>query len=70
MTINIIGTCSLCGGPVSVPMVWHGVYPPTPTCTGCGAIKRGHGPVIDMAPAPQQYTNMNPVIDVSKISDK
>lgn len=33
-----VGTCSLCGGMVTVPQVWFGVIPPTPTCTRCGAM--------------------------------
>lgn len=23
-----VGTCGRCGGPVTVPFVWHGVIPP------------------------------------------
>jgi hypothetical protein len=48
----VIGTCSVCGGPVSVPAVWHGIIPPTPTCERCGAVKAdNYGPVIPMIPA-------------------
>ena len=48
----VLGTCSLCGGPVSVPAVWHGVIPPTPTCERCGAVKADtYGEVIQMRPA-------------------
>lgn len=47
MNDRTIGTCSLCGGPVTVPSVWMGVVPPTPTCSSCGAT--AHGPVIEMA---------------------
>ena len=48
-TAVAIGTCSLCGGRVVVPKVWHGVTPPVPTCESCGATKRPeYGPVIDM----------------------
>ena len=44
-----IGTCGRCGGRVSVPRVWMGTIPPTPTCESCGAIPReAHGPVIPM----------------------
>lgn len=50
MSYTICGTCSICGGQVTVPSVWHGVYPPNPTCRGCGAIARSSGPVIDMEP--------------------
>lgn len=46
---SIIGSCSLCGGAVTVPTIWHGIVPPTPTCSSCGATKRAaHGPVIPM----------------------
>lgn len=45
----IVGTCSLCGGPVQVPQLWGGIIPPTPTCGHCGAIQANqHGPVIPM----------------------
>ena len=49
----IVGTCSICGGAVAVPDVWGGIIPPTPTCTGCGAIAATHGPVIQMQPPMQ-----------------
>jgi hypothetical protein len=46
-----IGTCSLCRGAVTVPNVWGGIIPPTPTCSSCGAKPANpHGPVIDMEP--------------------
>ena len=48
----IIGTCSICGGPVSTPDVWYGVNPPVPTCDQCGATKADHGPIVNMRPAP------------------
>jgi len=51
MNEMIIGTCSLCGGPVSVPTVWFGVNSPTPRCQQCGAIRSGgYGPTIPMRP--------------------
>lgn len=43
-----IGTCSICGGRVTVPHIWGGVTPPTPTCESCGARAASHGPVIPM----------------------
>lgn len=43
-----IGTCSICGGRVTVPTHWSATIPPTPTCESCGAVKAGHGPVIQM----------------------
>ena len=48
---TIIGSCSICGGPVTVPTIWHCVIPPTPTCSRCGAIRADtHGSVIPMVP--------------------
>lgn len=49
---SVIGTCSICGGAVTVPTVWAGVVPPVPSCTACGATKKqSYGPVIEMDPA-------------------
>lgn len=46
-----IGTCSICGGAVTVPQVWHGIIPPTPRCSSCGAVPATtYGPVIQMRP--------------------
>ena len=53
-----IGTCSICGGAVTVPGVWWCVEPPIPTCTGCGAIAAAHGPVIPMVSAPRQIVTI------------
>lgn len=46
------GTCSLCGGRVTVPDHWLSVVPPTPTCEQCGAVAAEHGPVIPMVQRP------------------
>lgn len=44
-----IGTCSLCGGRVTVPKVWASVVPAIPTCESCGATKKQpHGSVVEM----------------------
>ena len=44
-----VGTCGRCGGPVTVPLVFHSISPPTPSCDACGARpKQAHGPVMDM----------------------
>jgi hypothetical protein len=52
MNKSTMGTCSICGGRVSVPAVWWSVIPPTPTCELCGAIPlEAHGPVIPMRPS-------------------
>lgn len=46
---TVIGTCGNCGGRVTVPTVWMGIYPPTPRCESCGkSPKEKHGPVIEM----------------------
>jgi len=48
---KVIGTCSICGGAVTVPYIWMGTPPPIPTCESCGATqRRPHGPVVDMEP--------------------
>jgi len=54
-----IGTCSICGGRVSVPTIWHGIIPPVPQCESCGATQRSpHGPIIDMVSVRQtKYGN-------------
>ena len=49
---RIIGSCSKCGGYVSVPEVWMGVNPPIPTCNSCGATKKEKLPVIEMNESP------------------
>ena len=48
----IIGQCSICGGNVSIPEIWHGVNPPVPTCENCGAVKKRNLPIIPMSPLP------------------
>lgn len=55
---RVIGTCSLCGGRVTLPEFWWGTTPPVPTCECCGGVKADHGPVIDMKPAPRQRTTL------------
>lgn len=56
---QIVGTCSICGGQVTVPSVWHSIIPPEPTCQSCGAVAASHGPVISMVkPAPRSSTGM------------
>lgn len=44
-----IGTCGICGGPVSTPAVWHGIIPPEKKCEWCGAHPQEElGPVLPM----------------------
>lgn len=50
----VIGTCSICDGPVVVPRIWMGMVPPTPHCLRCNATKKGHGPKIEMQPRERQ----------------
>ena len=54
MSHRIIGSCSLCGGQVGVPTIWHGVHPPEPQCLKCHAIAKQPGPVIEMQPPKRQ----------------
>jgi hypothetical protein len=56
MTKRTIGTCSLCGGAVTVPTVWLGTVSPVPQCETCHATpKKPHGPVIEMAPPERNW---------------
>lgn len=54
MSAKIIGTCSLCNGPVTLVTIvdpWLGNSLPIPTCQRCGATKKDpYGPVIEMTP--------------------
>lgn len=63
---TIIGTCSLCGGPVGVPSVWMGIVPPIPRCGHCGATpKASFGPVLDMQRPEQTVSNAG--VDVAEL---
>ncbi len=45
----VVGTCSKCGGTVTIPGVWMGTPPPVPQCYSCGATKKNpYGAVIEM----------------------
>ena len=49
-----MGRCSICGGVVTVPLIWGGVYPPVPRCRACGAVMaRPQLPVIPMEAPPR-----------------
>ncbi len=57
MSTTTVGSCSICGGRVSVPLVWWGVVPPIPQCDSCGAVEASpHGPVIQMQPRAPTFT--------------
>ena len=48
---QVVGTCSLCNGPVTISGIWMGTYPPTPECRNCGAVPEvPYGPTITMKP--------------------
>lgn len=55
--MRVIGTCSICGGAVTVPALWGGILPPQPTCASCGSVAASHGPVIKMTSAPRHDTS-------------
>lgn len=52
--MNVIGTCSICGGQVCTPELWSGVGAPIPTCTRCGAVAASSGPIIPMRRVEEQ----------------
>ena len=53
MSQILVGTCGICGGAITVPGVWGGIIPPTPSCTRCRAIPAdAHGPVRQMKLVP------------------
>jgi hypothetical protein len=51
LSYRTIGSCSLCGGAVRVPLVWMSIFAPTAECADCGALGSGNGPVIPMKQA-------------------
>lgn len=58
--MKVLGSCSRCGGQVVIPDIWHGIYPPRPTCVNCGATKKE--PVIEMDKQPYRPTGCgNPI---------
>lgn len=48
MAEYIVGACSICGGDVVVPAVYHGIHQPIPSCRQCGATKKDDRKVIQM----------------------
>lgn len=55
---QVIGTCSVCGGPVEQYLYLHivGPFPPA-ECASCGAKEsQPHGPVIPMRPSVPRST--------------
>ncbi|MEK6880638.1 MAG: hypothetical protein AABY22_13560 [Nanoarchaeota archaeon] len=48
---QVIGTCSFCYGPVTVPKNWASVIEPKGKCSKCGAMVLEYfGPVLLMEP--------------------
>ena len=51
-TVQILGTCSLCSGPVSIRINTHGLIPAQPECQVCRAVPIcAYGPIIPTRPA-------------------
>lgn len=47
--INVVGTCSLCGGLVVKPSPPSPYYPNSvPKCSSCGAYKKQTLPIVEM----------------------
>lgn len=63
MSEQTIGTCSICGGAVTLPLAWWSVTPPVASCSRCGAVAAQHGPVIPMV----QPTHIPTPFDVTPI---
>lgn len=69
MNEQTVGSCSLCGGAVTLPLVWHCVVPPVATCSRCGAVEAAHGPVIPMQQPVRIPTPFNgPRVDTNATS--
>lgn len=59
--MQLVGTCNLCGGPVTVPEMWGGLTPPVPRCTACGATKKQpYGTLVDMEPGSRPTLSKGP----------
>lgn len=62
MSIQVVGTCGNCGGRVTVPTVWLGIYPPKPKCERCHATQRTYEDnVLPMNPPPPKQ----PAVDAA-----
>lgn len=67
MPAKIIGTCSLCKGPVAIIEPWAGTMPCVPTCQRCGARKKDpFGPTIEMEPYKGLPGTLNPKWDFNE----
>jgi len=65
-----IGTCSICGGAVTVSSAWGSIIPQVPSCSSCGAKQAQHGAVIPMVPAkkPETLAKVFQSVDTGPIS--
>lgn len=72
MNLNnaVIGKCSRCGGPVSVPKIWWGVNRPVARCERCGAVadETANLPVIPTIPMDQKYKRCDGPFDRYKLA--
>lgn len=57
-----VGRCGICGGVVSVPLVFHSVVRPPPRCEKCGAVadESADLPTMPMVPGSGRKTNLGP----------
>ncbi len=59
MSKKIVGTCGLCGGPVTTPLAFHSTTPPRPTCDSCGAHPQdSFGPTLPMEKPKKRKTQL------------
>lgn len=63
---KVLGRCSLCGGSVTVPVIWYGIVPPDPTCESCNATA-ALGPVIPMSHGPKVQTVISTAVPKDEI---
>lgn len=52
MDSRVVGKCGACGGVVTVPNVWMGIYPPVPQCNSCHRVadQTAKMPIVPMQP--------------------
>jgi hypothetical protein len=53
----ILGICNLCGGNVTVPDVWPGIFLPKGKCEDCEA-EIANGPILVMKKARKPYASV------------
>ena len=60
--VEVVGTCSICGGDVVTPKMLLMVGPwPAPYCIRCGATVKRNLPVIPMEPNPPWRRTTGPI---------